>query len=245
MNTQWRCLTLPQPHPWSVSFAGCDVINRTWQPSPKLFERETTVYGCHRLGGTIAESYASLRAQEAGESYDTVHVVGCPGSSAEHTYEGMGYYRSTFFEPLWVMIHAGQQWDKTLPKYMDPPFGTMKHSAWLTPTVSALADGHSVIGSTWADGEATALMTPSPFGAVVAVARIDSVHESELCWNGEAGKDLRFCSQWAHAGDDEENPMFHWVLADVQVLGTPVPAKGRQGLWKPSVELVQQVEEQL
>ncbi|RDD85061.1 hypothetical protein [Streptomyces parvulus] len=70
-----------------------------------------------------------------------------------------------------------------------------------------------------------------PTGAVVGVARITDCHQDP------AGADL--CSPWAHRG------AFHLVLADVQELPLPIPARGQLGPWKPSPDLVTRVFQQL
>jgi hypothetical protein len=68
-------------------------------------------------------------------------------------------------------------------------------------------------------------------GAVVGVARITDCHQ-----------DLEGappCSEWAHPG------VWHLVLADVQELPLPVPARGQVVPWKPSPDLLERVFQQL
>ena len=62
---------------------------------------------------------------------------------------------------------------------------------------------------------------PLPRGAVIAVARITDAHQD--C-GGE-------CSPWA-APD-----RWHWQLADIHALITPIPTPGGHGLWTPSQNL--------
>lgn len=68
-------------------------------------------------------------------------------------------------------------------------------------------------------------------GAVVGVARITDCHQDP---EGAA-----LCSPWAHVG------AWHLVLADVQELPLPVPARGQLGPWKPTADLLGQVFQQL
>jgi hypothetical protein len=68
-------------------------------------------------------------------------------------------------------------------------------------------------------------------GAVVGVSRISDCHKDP------AG--ARLCSEWAQPGK------WHLVLADVQELPPPIPARGQVVPWKPSQDLVEQVLQQL
>ena len=68
------------------------------------------------------------------------------------------------------------------------------------------------------------------YSAVVAVATISGCHWSE---------DGTCCGPWGFF------KAYHWSLADVVALTTPVPAKGRLGIWTPDTDLVTAVEAQL
>jgi hypothetical protein len=68
-------------------------------------------------------------------------------------------------------------------------------------------------------------------GAVAGIARITDCHQDP---DGAPP-----CSQWAHPG------AWHLVLADVQELPLPVPARGQVVPWKPTSDLVAQVFQQL
>ncbi|PIB04584.1 hypothetical protein B1C81_32775 [Streptomyces sp. HG99] len=61
-------------------------------------------------------------------------------------------------------------------------------------------------------------------GAVVAVADLAGIHADD----GE-------CTRWSQEG------CFHWELARVQRLTTPVPARGSQRLWKPTPKLLRRI----
>ncbi|WP_030980291.1 hypothetical protein [Streptomyces sp. NRRL S-1824] len=68
-------------------------------------------------------------------------------------------------------------------------------------------------------------------GVVVGVARITDCHQDP---EGSPP-----CSEWAHPG------AWHLVLADVQELPLPIPARGQVVPWKPTPDLVAQVLQQL
>jgi len=68
-------------------------------------------------------------------------------------------------------------------------------------------------------------------GAVVGIARITDCHQDP--------EGAPPCTQWAHPG------AWHLVLADVQELAEPIPARGQLGPWKPSPDLLARVLEQL
>ncbi|MFE7758308.1 hypothetical protein [Streptomyces sp. NPDC057429] len=70
-----------------------------------------------------------------------------------------------------------------------------------------------------------------PTGAVIGVARLTGCHQDP--------EGAPLCSPWAlpHAN--------HLVLADAQALALPIPAAGALGPWKPSQDLVEQVQLQL
>jgi hypothetical protein len=61
-------------------------------------------------------------------------------------------------------------------------------------------------------------------GSVVAVADLTGIHDDD-------GP----CSFWSDPG------CFHWELARVQRLTTPVPARGAQRLWRPTPKLLRQI----
>ncbi|MFF4963189.1 ASCH domain-containing protein [Streptomyces sp. NPDC001222] len=68
-------------------------------------------------------------------------------------------------------------------------------------------------------------------GAVVGIARITDCHKDPECFPP--------CTEWAHPG------AWHLVLADVQELPLPIPARGQVVPWKPTPDPVAQVPQQL
>lgn len=70
------------------------------------------------------------------------------------------------------------------------------------------------------------------FGVVLAVAELTDAHPfSQGCCD----------SPWA----EEHASVWHWRFANVQRLVTPIPAKGRLGLWIPDAGLTAQIRAQL
>jgi hypothetical protein len=76
-------------------------------------------------------------------------------------------------------------------------------------------------------GWAVPFNRPNVRGAVVALARISDCHFDSGC-----------CRPWG------EPEVYHWALANVSTLPTPVPCKGRLGLWAPPADVVTAVLEQ-
>jgi ASCH domain len=60
-----------------------------------------------------------------------------------------------------------------------------------------------------------------PYGAVVAVARLEDCH-----------RDDGYCSLWS------AHERWHWKLTDVTALKTPVSCSGARGLWIPPAWLL-------
>lgn len=88
----------------------------------------------------------------------------------------------------------------------------------------------SLIGDEWQD-----TFERVDTSAIVAVATI-----TEVCGDSRNADTLRCrCGGWAMAGQ------FHWRLANVVALSEPVPAKGRQGLWRPDDGVMSTVPERL
>lgn len=62
---------------------------------------------------------------------------------------------------------------------------------------------------------------PDIRGAVIAIADLTGCHRAANC-----------CAPWGF------EDCWHWTLASVRTLKTPLPAKGQLGLWTPSEELL-------
>lgn len=84
-------------------------------------------------------------------------------------------------------------------------------------------------------------ITNSARGAIVGVVHLVDVHVDQDathggCWTGHAPRDggetiEEMCSPWAMRDHH------HLVLANPRALATPIPAKGRLGLWTPDHDL--------
>jgi hypothetical protein len=86
------------------------------------------------------------------------------------------------------------------------------------------------------------LEMPSSLGAILGLVDIVDVHTPDSCTRGwSAGKwpDMGWCSGWAI-----EN-QHHLVLANPRPLSTPIPVRGRLGLWTLPDDVAAQVEEAL
>lgn len=70
---------------------------------------------------------------------------------------------------------------------------------------------------------------PDTRGAILAVATLASCHfDGDGCSQN--------CSTWG------QRQVFHWKLADVIPLATPVPAKGALGFWTPADDVLTAIE---
>lgn len=78
----------------------------------------------------------------------------------------------------------------------------------------------------------------TPTGAIVAVVDLAWVCDTSAR-KGDRGRRSCGCSSWAIPG------LIHWNLGTVWTLTEPVPCSGRQRLWRPSQNLVDQVREQV
>lgn len=74
-----------------------------------------------------------------------------------------------------------------------------------------------------------------PKSAVIGVVDLVDVHHAD----DVVGILTCRCSPWAMAGHH------HMVLANPRPLSTPIPAKGRLGLWRPGDELTAAIREQV
>lgn len=71
-------------------------------------------------------------------------------------------------------------------------------------------------------------------GVIVGVVDLTGVHYASDCWPASLadGRTLgEMCSEWAMTGH------YHLELANPIALTTPVPARGRLGLWNPDAAL--------
>lgn len=84
-----------------------------------------------------------------------------------------------------------------------------------------------------------------PFGAIIGVVDLVDAHLALTCAAGDHGE---MCSAWAESSYDEHGgrtrrDVVHLVLENPRPLPTPIPAKGRLGLWTPDPVVLAQLQE--
>jgi hypothetical protein len=85
-----------------------------------------------------------------------------------------------------------------------------------------------------------------PFGAIIAVAdlveceRITPLRIQQNGWLFADGQRWELTEQERAFGDYEPG-RFAWLLSNIRMLSTPLPARGAQGLWTVPDELVQRM----
>ncbi len=116
---------------------------------------------------------------------------------------------------------------------------TIENRNWMPPESLTRVLIHA--GKSWDDG-ATGIMRalgdPDPIEPSAIVAVADLAHACDSSRHADVlrcGCDPR----WAQPGQ------CHWVLANVRALAEPVPCSGRQGLWRPTPDVMTQVAAQL
>ena len=172
----------------------------------------------------------------------------------------------------WLAIHAAQTvvYGSVGPYYVEPFFEQVNHVEdcycepdGITPECARRAGVRRPVLT-----EDERLVADLPLGAVVAVARlvdvVPMVADSEPIRTLEVAPQLRIVPMgggrdhrlWLFDGGltpsvnvDAELPWgdfrpgrYAWLLADVVKLPEPIPARGKQGLWKPDDNLVAQLE---
>ena len=90
---------------------------------------------------------------------------------------------------------------------------------------------HGRFGSCGVD----ALADTMTYGALLGTVEVTGCHHADECHDPDGMHDTitgpqyhpeAWCSRWA------EPDRWHWTLTDPRPLDTPVPATGRQGLWR-------------
>jgi hypothetical protein len=114
--------------------------------------------------------------------------------------------------PFPLMIHAAAKPDATEP-----------WEAWLRWSDLYTARG---------DHRPAELILPERTGVLLGTVEVTGCHHADECERTrqsdpyvDATREVVYCSRWA------QPDTWHWTLADPQPLDTPVPAKGRLGLW--------------
>jgi hypothetical protein len=86
-------------------------------------------------------------------------------------------------------------------------------------------------------------------GSVIGVVDLVDVHTATTCMDVIDGE-WATCSPWAELqyvehGGKTRRDIVHLVLENPRPLVTPIPAKGRLGLWTPDAELLAAIREQV
>lgn len=236
--SRWRALTLRQPWPAAIVLHGKRVENRTWPVPVKHL-----MHPCPDCGISPGWTDRSVRkrneARTLGMDRASSLLTACEKCGGRNSDDETVVQPGTGNLPFRVMIHSGLKVldvdeilaDPMLSKFMSPAAALFAQS----PDRQFLADGNM------------------PVGAVVAVVTVTGSHKSGRyvdpvdappdcittgCAKGETP------NPWAHK-DIDGKTMHHWMLTDVIPLNEPVPAKGKQGLWEPSRDVIEAVELQL
>ena len=118
---------------------------------------------------------------------------------------------------------------------------TWRAPAWIIGQQIALhASKQYDYGASFPPGTVTHGWEPGelPLGAVAAVAVVVGCHLSPD-FGGTCGATRLLCSPWS------ARDQYHWLLAGVRPLATPVPCRGALGLWRLPEDVEKLVREQL
>lgn len=138
-----------------------------------------------------------------------------------------------------LAIHAGARWSDRGGR--DLRVAKACASSWPIPPCGDMLDStarsiarHGLEPSLYPSSIALA-------GAIIGVVDLVDVHSADWCWEPEG-----LCSPWAEASYDEHDggvrhDVVHLVLANPRPLATPIPAKGRLGLWTPDAALLDRI----
>jgi hypothetical protein len=134
----------------------------------------------------------------------------------------------------WAIIHGGKDVENRTRNLAGSYRGPLLIHAGRQLDEAGFFDpliGNGTLSNYLADN--SSLLDPFALGKVIGVVDLVSVHH-----DSDHGRGCP-CSPWAIADD------WHLAVANARPLSTPIPAKGRLGLWTPDTELVDQVLEQL
>jgi hypothetical protein len=120
----------------------------------------------------------------------------------------------------WAIIYGGKDVENRARNIAGSYRGPVAIHAGLGYDVTAYAS------ETWPAGVTrTAVAGKRVRGAVIGVVDLDDVHRAELPGASCCG------SRWA------QDDAWHLMFANIRPLSTPVPARGRLGLWRPDADL--------
>ncbi|MDE3077782.1 MAG: hypothetical protein KGJ86_20365 [Chloroflexota bacterium] len=139
----------------------------------------------------------------------------------------------TFRGPLWLHAGARSRWDPDGAEFRP------LRNAWGRWLASEVPGWAGLPSSDVLLGRRTTLM---PFGAVAALAEVTGCHHARDCEARTvtiSSTAVPTCSPWAVRGQ------YHWLLANVRPLASPVPCRGALGLWRLPEDIEQQARTQL
>lgn len=134
----------------------------------------------------------------------------------------------------WAIVHAGKDVENRSRNIAGSYRGPVAIHAGLGRFVTGTAASRAHRAA-----HGTEVPTALHFGAVIGVAELVDVHHSCRAVGPLDPDDNPYCSPWAMHGHH------HLVLADARPLTTPIPARGRLGLWTPDDELVEAITRQV
>ena len=134
----------------------------------------------------------------------------------------------------WAIIYSGKDVENRSRTIAGDYRGPVAIHAGLTDDTTPLA---SWATWAWRDWWAESGTPGGQRGHIIGVVDLVDVHHHTSCPTNHPDALWPLCSRWAH------HEGYHLVLANPRPLVAPIPAKGRLGLWTPTPELVEQIEE--
>lgn len=135
----------------------------------------------------------------------------------------------------WAIVHGGKDVENRTRNLAGSYRGPVAIHAGLTEDLSAM-DDRVLLSALFPRGEIEPLADPAPLatrGAVLGVVDLVAVHRETDHGPGAP------CSPWG------QRWTWHLQVANARPLATPIPARGRLGLWIPDAELVAAIREQV
>lgn len=129
----------------------------------------------------------------------------------------------------WALIHGGKDIENRTRNIAGSYRGPVAIHAGLT------YEKYTPAGQLHRDAFGTEVPCTLHFGAVIGVVDLDHVVRPDQCPDADGAP----CSPWCIPGHH------HLWTSNPRPLRTPVPAKGRLGLWTPDEQLLAAIGEQL
>lgn len=149
----------------------------------------------------------------------------------------------------WAIVHGGkdvenrtQAWSYRGPLAIHAGARLSERGCMIVPELLAETRGCQV---------AEYLGEELVYGAVIGVVDLVDVHTAIVYGTRDSVAELDCCeSPWAETGYTEHGgrqrrDIVHLELANPRPLATPIPAKGRLGLWTPDADILAHIREQV